>query len=1102
MIDTGFQLTVRQKRIRDGLMVMDENIATVYEGAYRVLVDPTNPDRYAQSANSLREVTSLLSRVKGLPREKIEEKVEGDGEGNGARMIGKLRRRFSLEEGNVLPVVQADVGALLRTWNSIHAFLCAVAHHGKWIGKDLPEEMYRAKINELEEILDYFVSPPSLTLVEIDKFLLLDHPTEKDGQELLKALVPSHVYVEYFFTRLMVDNWLSPLRKLGVFLRPQNSISSDVTILFPVWWPSIYLKKMAGAHPDLVVQIIQEMEETDNIRVHADLIEAALNMDAAKAIEIIPLVKKWVRSRYPSLVLMRARELCKKLVEEGENKPALELLKSILTLDMGKDEKNLGVSGDNQFIDWEIGQMAEEVIPSIIARCPSETLALLCDILEERLKRDHDEFSQGYSHVWRPSIEEHEQNSSRDDINNILISVIRDGLLSIGKDNPTILEESVKQLDAYAAPIFKRLKIYTINQHSDLLADELNTAITDVSLLESLDYWHEMFHLLRNHFARLSEEARQNYFGIVRRGLPEETISKRCARLQEGEMAEKRAEEIQALYRMRLLTPIREQIPQELSEMLAKIEANGGPLEHPDFLSGYISTSWGHDKLEGAEDPMLLERDEIISIFNGSVEKSLPFGYDIEHALEKAMAADIEKFIGPPLDLYTVPISFIVHMQQGIIDASKQGIPVDWPRVLALTDALVSHDWESSHPQQQPFYTTDSVYSVCQGTISHFIETNKKAVQKEIVWKIIRKLLEKCVFSRADEQPSWKEEDDLIIHALNDNDGKATNLLIQFLLWSNNIAGEKGRQMETNAREMLEKILIGTLENPSITRTVIGLRYINLYAHFTDWTKANLDRLFPDVTSHRKSWKMTWEGYIVATKLCRDLYTDLRPQYMTAIRKIDSFSEEARDRTIEHIISAYLSGLEELDGSLLKRLSEGTRSEVRGFILRTMGYYLNSALKTLDATEAMEVAIRCRNYWDWRLKELDPSGEGKKPAIADELGKATELFISVPSLENNDFTRLKKTVEFTGGRIDRPQEIIEKLRENSNMDQMATLDVLSYIIRTEHTEWEWELLRKDLLSLLETLYASKNYEIRNRVKILAEICVTQGFFEFEKFTAV
>jgi len=74
MIDSGFQLTVRQKRIRDGLKAIDEKIASVYEGAYRVLTDPANPDRYAQSANSLREVTSLLSRLKGFPQEKMSRK--------------------------------------------------------------------------------------------------------------------------------------------------------------------------------------------------------------------------------------------------------------------------------------------------------------------------------------------------------------------------------------------------------------------------------------------------------------------------------------------------------------------------------------------------------------------------------------------------------------------------------------------------------------------------------------------------------------------------------------------------------------------------------------------------------------------------------------------------------------------------------------------------------------------------------------------------------------------------------------------------------------------------------------------------------------------
>ena len=183
-------------------------------------------------------------------------------------------------------------------------------------------------------------------------------------------------------------------------------------------------------------------------------------------------------------------------------------------------------------------------------------------------------------------------------------------------------------------------------------------------------------------------------------------------------------------------------------------------------------------------------------------------------------------------------------------------------------------------------------------------------------------------------------------------------------------------------------------------------------------------------------------------------------------------------------------------------MSEGTKPEVRGFILRTIGYYLNSASKTLDAAKAREVTIRCCNYLDWRLKELEPSAESKKQAIVDELGKVTELLMSLPSLEKEDFIKLKKIVELIDGRIDRPQEIIEKLRENSNIDQKVTLDILSFIIRAEHAEWEREFLRNSLLSLLETLYVSEDSEVRQGVKLLAEICVRQGFFEFDRFTAV
>lgn len=363
------------------------------------------------------------------------------------------------------------------------------------------------------------------------------------------------------------------------------------------------------------------------------------------------------------------------------------------------------------------------------------------------------------------------------------------------------------------------------------------------------------------------------------------------------------------------------------------------------------------------------------------------------------------------------------------IDAAKQE-SVDWPKVLAFTDALASHDWKASHPQQRILYASDSVYSACLRTLTQFLTTSKDAGLKRDVWRTIKKLLKICTILRADEGPRWKEGDDLIIHALNDNDGMAIDVLIQYILWSNSVAGRpKSQQMDVEAWDIFERILSQTMDEPSISSTAIGLRFINLYSQFNDWTKANLDIIFPDGNRHRKSWKMAWEGYIVATNLCRDPYVDLRPQYNIAIRKIDGLSEHAKNRTIEHILFAYIHGLESLEISLLKQLVTIAKPEVRSTILRIMGIYLSSMPKKPESEEVGETIIRCREYWEWRLKELEPLGEGKGATIAKELGMVTDLFISLPSLNEEDLFRLRKTVELTGGHVERPQEIIEKLRE-------------------------------------------------------------------------
>jgi len=1095
MVDVEFQLTAVQKCIFTGLMAIDEDLANIYKGAYYVLADSTNSDRFSQSAHSLREVTSLLSRVKNIPQTNIDEKEE---EEKKEMMVVKLKKRFELEEGYTLPVVQPEIESILRQWNNVQGFLCSVAHHGRRIHRNLSETEYLKKVNELEDILEYFLRPSPLTLNELDKYIEMQKPTDLETNALLKLIAASPIYVEYFFTQLDTDNWLLILRDNGVFRTPQESITKDGGMLFPAWWPSVYFIKMAKTHQKVVMDIILEMDPTENIRVHSDLIEASLKMDSSEAIRIVPLVINWVKTKYPSIAIMKTRELCRKIVIEGDGVCAFILLQGLLSQGGCRQDPREGRRTINNHDLWEIEQVVDDLIPHFVKKYPLKTVTLLCATLDsclmgnEQAEHDHE-----YSHIWRPAIEEHEQNLQRDDINGIIITAIRDCLTYIGKENPTILQQVITVLDGYSASIFRRLQIFTMKQYPDLLEERINSTVINVQLLESPENWHEIYHLLEERFPHLPPEVREMFYGIVQKGMDQKRVLEKCRRLYEGETIEGRVEELQARYRLRLLTPIKRYLSPEFKTTLIDLEEKLGPLEQPDFSNGYVKSEWGSEAAKrfiGLQD---LSNTEIISLFKGKKNNNFLNNFGLEEAFESVVALNPERFLRMDIDFGGTPISFVVHTLEGLCKAQKSGINLNWPMVMASLDKLTSFSWDETHLGKEAFYSSNSVDFHSINVVDLFLSTNSNAELKGIVWHITKKLLDKYVLG-----PNKVQElvggDDPLIRALNDLDGKSMGLLFDFIFWSSRVNGSK-TNMDVNAEKVLEMILDKTIDDPSCVRTVIGMRIPFLYSQYPEWTMKNWEKILPDVTSHRKAWKLTWEGYILANKVYRDVYAVLRSNYIVAIRKIEGCSEEARAKLISHLVISYIHGLEDIDDSLLMVISSKSDSKVRGLILRDMGYVLSANLEKLSQEKCGEIANRCSSYWGWRLHEIKPPGDREKVALSEEFKEITGLFTSLPRNESDNLQMLQKTMELTGGVVHRPQQIIEKLIDYAGVNDFSIVAILYRILKADYPTWEREFCREGLFKLLSTLRTNADVELNEKIAIVADVVVHQGFFEFREF---
>jgi len=99
-------------------------------------------------------------------------------------------------------------------------------------------------------------------------------PTPEQVDRAVALLAHVEQY-RYFFDRLENPEWLEPLWQKGFFRHPPQPERNEEegTIRFPPWSEARYLARMARHKPELVANIIQKMDDTDNAMVISNLMD-------------------------------------------------------------------------------------------------------------------------------------------------------------------------------------------------------------------------------------------------------------------------------------------------------------------------------------------------------------------------------------------------------------------------------------------------------------------------------------------------------------------------------------------------------------------------------------------------------------------------------------------------------------------------------------------------------------------------------------------------------------------------------------------------------------------------------------------------------------
>mgnify|MGYP000338941214 CR=1 FL=1 len=1074
--------SIYSSKIIKELQKIDKEAANAYIGALIVLEDKENPDRFSQAAHSLREVTAIISRKVSIPQEIkkefcLDKKKES--------LKEKLERKF-VEKPELIPFPAADeVKKLIGKWDELNRYFTAVSHHGK----HTTDEEFASKLSEFKAILLYFLRPAPEVIEELDQLLKIQTPSDKDIEKL-KELLRHPTYVRYFFPKLSSPDWLIPLKEQGFFSKSPSGIKEGGYVIFPDWPLTKYLIKIAKNKPREVMEIIKEMEKTDNFRVHIDLIDCAIQMPSSIAKEIVPFIKDWVDTPYLTLLPEKIGELAVKLIHEGETDAALETLDILFDVKSGKDILN----ETQPFFDlWQYSQILNKIAPEFLQKEPCKFVEILCEKLQKSIKLEmKTENFYDASYTWRPAIEEHAQNMDNKDVKNLLVTSIRDRLEVLAESNSKVFKKCFKLLSNYKYSIFRRIELYLMMRFPELLRDEILKVFSDKKVFEDIHLWHEYYHLLQTQFSKLPQDIKDKILSWI--GEKEESSQ------------------------LRYLSAIKDDIPPKWKKIWNKLVAKYGEPEHPDFHFYTESFAGPTSPLTSDEMKKMNSKEIIDYLKRWNPPKGIfkPSREGLGRVLREVVSKRPSEFAKVCEDFKDLPSVYIYYLLDGFREAVKKEYKIEWePIIQFCKDVLLSPPEESYTLEEDGYYNLKSV----KGAIADLLEEGLKSKNlsppyelKDTIWKIIVTLLQ-------DDEPSLEYEEkyggdnmDPVTLSLNTVRGKAMHTLIQYALWCArclNLSESKDK-MVPEVKRKLEEMLNPDIEPTLTVRAVYGLYLPTLIYLNRNWTKNNLQKIFPK--NPRKLWRAAWEAYICYFKFDDDAYQILRSEYENAINKLQSpkISVEAKHRLSEHIVRAYLRELEDIEKeSLVKQFFEKAEPRIRGHAVWFVGQILKDLSNVgLSDQKKGKIIERLKNLYEWRLREVKKKinkAKGKKEKMKSRDNAIEELkwfglwFINNQNQISKDWmiSKLNETLEVTNGVIEFASEIVERLEDYLEEYCLEVLKTLNLLIKADNQDWflisSKETIKKLLIHTTETCSVE---EIKDSINETISNLVRKGYYEF------
>jgi hypothetical protein len=907
---------------------------------------------------------------------------------------------------------------------------------------------------------------------------------------------------QYLFDRLQSPGWIQPLRQEGFLRRPPEAEREGGYIRFPLWPESRYLARMASLEPELVASVFLDMEDTKNVRVQEDAIDAALAMPPVVAARLVPRAVSWIDSPYRLLLPEKLGRLVVHLATGGLPQPALRLADALLRPVAPDQEAGSGNATyprtpepESRYHAWEYEQVAKAVVPALVAADPVGTLTLLADLLQLAVEITVPDATppRDLSFLWRPAIEESDQNHAISGARDVLVQALRDATQAHVRSRPSALPEVIAALEARPWGIFHRIALHLLTSELNVGWDLAKERALDRSRVDDADQFHEYWLLVRAAFTRLQPSEQQAVLDAIDSG-PDTT-------------PKDDAEHYAEVWRLRRLAVLKDVLGTPWRNRYDElVQTLGFEPDHPEFLS-YSTGIW-----VGPTSPK--ERDDLLSMPVGDLVRFLrewkpgddfmaPSPEGLGRALAAAVATEPERFAGAAMLFQDLDPTYVRSAIQGWRDAVREGRSFSWAPVLDLCQWAIEQ--ESDETPDAGDVDRDPGWPWTRRAIADLVGAGLGQGSCEIpyslrdeVWAVLEPLTR-------DPDPTPEHEErygganmDPPTLAINTTRGEAIHSTIRYGLWVHRTikaARREAIEVDFDTMPEVRSVLDGHLRievDPSVAiRSAYGQWFPWLALLDKRWVEGRLGDIFPDDPQVAHLRDAAWEAYLVFCPPYDTIFELLRDEYRKAIERLEEQASLANhrpgspeERLGQHLITLLLRGKIQLDDELVTRFFERVREDVRRDTLARVGEALR-----VSPDLPREVAERAMRLWEARLAMARAQPESHRK----ELAAFGEWFASAKLPEAWSLEQLVAALRVTRGKVDADDLVLERLASVVETHPAVAVESVRLIAEGDREGWTLVGSYDNVHNILAAALSSGQPDVRDAATDLIHILGARGF---------